>query len=101
MGVLKTSSAEQEQHVIYKIFMEGLAHRPQAFPIIYNEIQSKLSQVLLNSQNEEIVQMVHDINFTVNNSVKASQSSAQTKQLLQKLGFSGLAEVGQFDVKKK
>jgi hypothetical protein len=55
----------------------------------------------LNGQNEEIVKIVHQINFQICNSAMNSHTQGQTKQQLQNLGFSGLADLSQFDTKKK
>ena len=121
--VLKNSELEHEQLVIYKIFLEGINYMPDTFPIVYVEfyfylfffflfylffifsfgqIKEKLSQVLANSQNPEILKTIHAINHEIfSRTLTASYSSAAANQTLQNLGYQGLQGSDQFNPKQK
>ena len=100
--ILKNSELEHEQQVIYKIFLEGIYYMPDVFPIVFDQIKEKISQVLANSQNPEILSTIHKINHEIyNRTLTASYSSASANQALQNLGYLGLQGSDQFNPKQK
>ena len=71
-------------------------------PLRFDQVQSKLSQVLLNSQNEEIVRTVHKLNYSLFNlGLITSHAPSIAKQFLQKTGFTGLPDSDSMNEKKK
>lgn len=100
--ILKSSDLEVEQHVIYRNFLHGIHYMPDIFPIVFEPIKEKLAQVLSNSQNGEILAMVHQINHEVfEHGLAAKYTSASTNQTLQNLGYLGLQGSDQFNSKQK
>merc|ERR1711879_824857 len=100
--ILKNSELEHEQLVIYKIFLEGINYMPDVFPIVFDQIKEKLSQVMANSQNPEILATTHGINHEIfSRTLTASYSAATANQTLQNLGYLGLQGSDQFNPKTK
>merc|ERR1711862_31336 len=100
--ILKNSELEHEQQVIYKIFLEGIYYMPDVFPIVFDQIKEKISQVLAYSQNPAILSTIHKINHEIyNRTLTASYSSASANQALQNLGYLGLQGSDQFNPKQK
>eukprot|EP00011_Vannellida_sp_DIVA3-517-6-12_P006707 CAMPEP_0114622840 /NCGR_PEP_ID=MMETSP0168-20121206/9942_1 /TAXON_ID=95228 ORGANISM="Vannella sp., Strain DIVA3 517/6/12" /NCGR_SAMPLE_ID=MMETSP0168 /ASSEMBLY_ACC=CAM_ASM_000044 /LENGTH=1801 /DNA_ID=CAMNT_0001834063 /DNA_START=22 /DNA_END=5428 /DNA_ORIENTATION=+ len=97
--VLRSSDLEHEQLLAYKLLDEGVRYNSAPFAITFDSLAPKMSQVLLSSQNQDVLAIVHSISsfvFSLDN-----LSSRYDISFLKKMGFVGLPDCDQFHVAKK
>ena len=93
-SMLKSSDTEYEQLFIYECIREGVRVAPEAFPVVYNTLVSRLNHALETSQNKQILSVV----LKIMEAMYAWEPPASEKLdefYLHKIGFQGLSEMNQ------
>jgi len=101
--ILKNSDSEHEQIYIYRSFEEGIQFMPESFPVTYDVLIPKMEQILISSQNDTIITHVLSIMNSMSYYSLESGSVVNflNKQVLQQLGFTGIADSDLFQSKNK
>lgn len=97
--ILKGSDFEHEQAFIFQTFQEGVNFLPDAFAVTFDTLVPKMTHMLLNSQNPDLLAAVLSILKSI--FYYALDSSTATTKLtaayLPTIGFAGLAQSDQFN----
>jgi len=95
--ILKSSDSEHEQLFIYESLREGILTMPDAFPVVYDVLVPKMSQVLQNSQNQHIIEACLSIMKSMFSPQMQNSKKRLTKEYLHnKIGFHGLFDCDTF-----
>eukprot|EP01087_Luapelamoeba_hula_P001442 TRINITY_DN1115_c0_g1_i1.p1 TRINITY_DN1115_c0_g1~~TRINITY_DN1115_c0_g1_i1.p1 ORF type:complete len:2561 (-),score=353.59 TRINITY_DN1115_c0_g1_i1:117-7799(-) len=97
--ILKSSDSEHEQQFIYEALKEGVLIMPEAFPVIYDVLIPKMSYVIQNSQNPQIIEACLSIMksmFSPNMEVMTSKKRMNKDYLASKAAFQGLLDADTF-----
>jgi len=97
--ILKSSDSEHEQQFIYESLKEGVLAMPEAFPVVYDVLIPKMTYVIQNSQNPQII----DACLCIMKSMFSGEMEATTSKkrlnkdyLSTKIGFQGLIDCDTF-----
>ena len=62
---LKNSESEHEQRFIFNCLVEGVNFMPEAFPVTFDILVPKMTQVVLTSQNPELLDAVFGVKYSI------------------------------------
>mmetsp|Transcript_33497 Transcript_33497/g.52047 ORF Transcript_33497/g.52047 Transcript_33497/m.52047 type:complete len:256 (-) Transcript_33497:30-797(-) len=101
--ILQSSESEHEQLYIYKALEEGAHFMPDCLPVTFDVLMKKLEQVLVSTQNDEILSAVLAImNCVYTYGLESnSPTTTLTKQYMESIGFASLGTADQFHQNQK
>ena len=101
--ILKSSESEHEQLYIYKALEEGAHFMPDCLPVTFDVLMKKMEQILVASQNDQMLTAVLAIMNCVYTYGLESSSPVATlnKQYMESIGFASLGSADQFNQNQK
>jgi len=95
--ILKSSDSEHEQQFIYSSLKEGVVVMPEAFPVVYDVLIPKMSYVIQNNQNPQIIEACLCIMKSMfSGGMEATKKRLTKDYLATKAGFQGLIDSDSF-----
>ncbi|XP_078047800.1 neurofibromin 1 [Augochlora pura] len=85
--LVKNSTEENEQRILYEYLAEGSVVFPKVFPVIHNLLDAKINNVLSSCHDQGILNSVQAI---IQNMIACEDTSQQQLHYLQSCGFGGL-----------
>ncbi|XP_072402893.1 neurofibromin isoform X3 [Diabrotica undecimpunctata] len=85
--LVKYSTDEAETRTLYQYLAEGAVVFPKVFPVIYNLIDMKITNVLTSCHDQEILSAVRSV---IQNMIACEDTEQQQLHYLQSCGFGGL-----------
>ncbi|XP_043264316.1 neurofibromin isoform X1 [Colletes gigas] len=85
--LVKNSSDENEQRILYEYLAEASVVFPKVFPVIHNLLDAKINSVLCSCHDQGILNSVQAI---IQNMIASEDTSQQQLHYLQSCGFGGL-----------
>lgn len=85
--LVKNSTDENEQRILYEYLAEASVVFPKVFPVIHNLLDAKINSVLSFCHDQEILNSVQAI---IQNTISCEDASQQQLHYLQSCGFGGL-----------
>ncbi|XP_054010836.1 neurofibromin isoform X2 [Hylaeus anthracinus] len=85
--LVKNSSDENEQRILYEYLAEASVVFPKVFPVIHNLLDAKINSVLCSCHDQGILNSVQAI---IQNMISSEDTSQQQLHYLQSCGFGGL-----------
>ncbi|RCI02984.1 Ras GTPase activating protein ira2, partial [Rhizopus stolonifer] len=95
VALLNTSENESEKVFLYKLLAEAATTVPEVFSLAYEPLLPKMNQIVLNTQNHELLEAVKNILLTACSESAFTQNSTQKRT--QKWGLSNLGFLALLD----
>ncbi|ORY04201.1 hypothetical protein K493DRAFT_311429 [Basidiobolus meristosporus CBS 931.73] len=94
--MLNNAEYEAEFLFLYSFLAEAAVALPDVFSLVYDNLQTKMNQILNSSQNVPIIEAVHSILYTMVSRPRDTTKRRNQNAILSELGFSGLVDCGSF-----